>query len=323
MRFAVSCSAGRVAAFSSLGCSLRACLPCDGAVSPSSPFYSTRRAGRCCFDVPAAWVVLIGPSSALVPAWLCFPLLSVSAGLCLRCGVDVRTDGIAGSVCSLAWGCGAVLPIHRPSLTASPHSTVMLFSFPFFLFARPPLACSSRSACLGLFPRPRPGGVLAAAWFAVAGGTVVCLLLIVSCRSLRLRSFAFVLPAARVFLSGLVFPLLAWSGFVACRRDPFRPAPCSLSRAFPTMSLLSVPVSSVGFGRLVAPCPPVLSLAIAWGRVIPSVRFLASPRRCRFSASRRSCVSSSLLGSFRVSPLVSVLLSFRPSPRLACRHAGR
>lgn len=43
-----------------------------------------------------------------------------------------------------------------------------------FLFARPPPACSSRSACLGLFPRPRPGDVLAAVWLAAAGVRAAC-----------------------------------------------------------------------------------------------------------------------------------------------------
>ena len=52
-----------------------------------------------------------------------------------------------------------------------------------FLSARPPPACSSRSACLGLFPRPRPGDVRAAAWLA-AGGWPVCLRFHLSCRSL-------------------------------------------------------------------------------------------------------------------------------------------
>lgn len=52
------------------------------------------------------------------------------------------------------------------------------------IFARPPPACSSRLACLGLFPRPRPGDAWAAAWLAAAGVRTVCLRSHPLCRSL-------------------------------------------------------------------------------------------------------------------------------------------
>lgn len=78
-------------------CSLRTCLPCDGVVSPSSPFYPTRRAGRCCFGVPAAWVVLIGFSSACISGSALLAFLYMSAGRCLRYGCDgVRTGWADG-----------------------------------------------------------------------------------------------------------------------------------------------------------------------------------------------------------------------------------
>ena len=85
-------------------------------------------------------------------------------------------------------------------------------------------------------------------------------------------------------------------------------SPCSLSRAFPTACLLSAPpVSSVGFGCVVALCPTVPALSIAWRcRVIPSMRCLASPRRCR------------LFVSFPVSFPLRLILSVPPASRPLC-----
>lgn len=148
---------------------------------------------------------------------------------------------------------------------------------------------------------------------------------IVSCRSLAERSFAFVLPDARVFLSCLVFSLFTGSGLGGRHW-----APSSFRPVFPVPCvsycvLAFRPVSSVGFGWLVAPCPPVLALAIAWGCVIPSVRSLASPRR--------PCVSSSLcfarlVPRFAVprrSPSRSSVCLLRPSRSRAvsCRSCHR
>ena len=103
----------------------------------------------------------------------------------------------------------------------------------------------------------------------VVGVGSVCLLLIVSCRSLtafvrfRLACGSGLTPGPRLFL-------LAWSGLGGLSSGPvlsLRPRVPS-SRAFPASSLLSplLLVSSVGFGRLVvsllARYAP--ALAIAW-----------------------------------------------------------
>ena len=98
------------------------------------------------------------------------------------------------------------------------------------------------------------------------------------------------------------FFLLAWSGL-----DALSPGPVLASPRVPRPMRFLLrpcfrPVSSVGFGRLVAPCLIVLASAIAWGRVIPSVRSLASLRRCRLSASCPPLrLVLSLLGSSRAS----------------------
>lgn len=58
-------------------------------------------------------------------------------------------------------------------------------SLPFpFSFARPPLACSRRLACLNCSPARRAWDVRTGGRSATAGGMAICLLLIVSCRSL-------------------------------------------------------------------------------------------------------------------------------------------
>lgn len=94
------------------------------------------------------------------------------------------------------------------------------------------------------------------------------------------------------------FFLLAWSGL-----DALSPGPVLASPRVPRPMRFLLrpcfrPVSSVGFGRLVAPCLIVLASAIAWGRVIPSVRSLASLRRCRLSASCPPPASRSLFARF-------------------------
>ena len=97
----------------------------------------------------------------------------------------------------------------------------------FFSFARPPIAGSSLLARLVCSPAPGAWDVRTGDRFAAAGGTAVCLLLIVSCRSLRLRSFAFVLPAVWVFISCLVFLpacLVGSRSPVAEARSALRPA---------------------------------------------------------------------------------------------------
>lgn len=91
------------------------------------------------------------------------------------------------------------------------------------------------------------------------------------------------------------FFLIFGSGLVRLCRVP-SVSPCAFSsRAFPASSLLSLPTPSHPSGSVVSSspaCQSALASAIAWARVIPSVRWLASHRRCRLSASC-PCVSSS------------------------------
>ena len=54
VRFAVSCPACRVAAFSSIGCSLRACLPCDGVPYRPPPRFIRQDGRGDAADDPAA-----------------------------------------------------------------------------------------------------------------------------------------------------------------------------------------------------------------------------------------------------------------------------
>lgn len=65
----------------------------------------------------------------------------------------------------------------RPRLLSSSHRPISSTGrrIRLSLFARPLPACSHRLACLGLFPRPRPGDAWAAAWLAAAGGRSACL----------------------------------------------------------------------------------------------------------------------------------------------------
>lgn len=175
------------------------------------PVYSTSGTGRCCFGVPAVWVVLIGFSSAGAGSAL-LAFLSMSAGRlpAMRGGRDWRAgraDGCGLFSCLTGWSsflrhsCSLLLLSLLLRLVSLPCS----FLFHSVPFARPPLAGSSLPSCLVCSPAPGAWDVRTGDRFAAAGGTAVCLLLIVSCRSLRLRSFAFVLPAARVFISCLVF----------------------------------------------------------------------------------------------------------------------
>lgn len=224
------------------------------------------------------------------------------------------------------------------------------FLFSLFPFALPPLPGSLLLAGLKQIPRPRAWDERTDDRFAAACGRAICLLLIVPCRSLA---------CARSLLSRLRFGFSSRvSFFPACRVGscPLASGPVLASPRVPRpvrfllRALLSVPASSVGFGRLVAPaCSPFLVLADGVGRVIPSVRFLGfAPSASAFSplvapASRPLCsaclVSRSSL-SRRSSPRLSVCLlrssrfrgglcsrvdlaPFRSSPRLACRRAGR
>lgn len=196
-----------------------------------------------------------------------------------------------------------------------------------FSFARPPPASSSRLACLNC---PPPPGVGCANGRSICGcgrdGGFACFL---SYRAaLSLRSFAFVSPAFRVFLSCLVSPCLPGRVLFACRRAPSSLRPVSpLPRAFPASSLFSVPASSVWLGRFVVPClsvcprlgdsvsVPCHPIGVGFPLLATLRLILSAPPPPR----RPSCFAPS---RFRA-VLVSVLISFRPSPRFACRRAGR
>lgn len=162
-------------------------------------------------------------------------------------------------------------------------------------------------SCLRTSISPPPPGV------GCANGRTICgcgrdgglLAFIVSCRSLAERSFAFVLPDVRVFLSCLVFFLLTGSGLGGRHWAPssFRPVfpvPCV---SYCVLAFRPCLIRRVRSDR--RPCFPVLALAIAW--------------RCRVILSVRSaCFVHLGLARPRVG-----LASFRPSPRLACRRTGR
>ena len=160
-------------------------------VSPGSPPHSTSETGR----------HEIGGRMAGVVMAACLPRMATGRGRSSTadgCGRRVLAwlfaclgamDGAARSfldrfsfpiiVSSNRFG-----PVSFHHLIASSHRLISSTGRNLlFLSARPPPACSSRSACLGLFPRPRPGDVRAAAWLA-AGGRPVCLRFHLSCRSL-------------------------------------------------------------------------------------------------------------------------------------------
>lgn len=228
----------------------------------------------------------------------------------MRCLLDVRMAGDEMMRCSC--------PVsHR-------------HSFPF----RPTPSCELFLAC-GPHIIPRPRGVGGANGRSICGcgrdGDLLAFYRFVSLS--RLRSFAIVSPAVRVFIIGSPCSPFLSSGLVRLRRAP-SPVLASLRVPCPVRFLFRScfrPISSVGFGRLFAPCSPVLSLAIAWRcRVISSMRCFASPRRRRLSASRRPCVSSSLLGSSRASSRrVSSFLRLVRRPAcfahlgMRCRPVGR
>lgn len=98
-----------------------------------------------------------------------------------------RGDGRSGSIVSLivSFPSHRLIQSARSRLLSSSHRLISSTGRALlFLSARPPPACSSRLACLDLFPRPRPGDAWAAAWLAAAGVRTVCLRSHPLCRSL-------------------------------------------------------------------------------------------------------------------------------------------
>lgn len=159
--------------------------------------------------------------------------------------------------------------------------------------------------------------------FAVAGGTAICLFLIVSCRSLRLRSFAFVLPVARVFLSCLVFFLLSGSGLVRLRRGPTVSPYAFSSRAFSTARLLSAsshPSGSVGSSPFVRPSHLLGdSMAVSCHPIGVLPCFAPSASAFRRSSPLRLVLSP--LGSSRFPSRYAPLCRASPFPAPPCRSA--
>ena len=113
-----------------------------------------------------------------------------------------RGDGRSGSIVprSFLFSHHRLIQSTRARLLSSSHRLISSTGRGLlFLFARPPPACSSRLACFGLFPRPRPGDVMAATWLAAAGGEAACLRSRVPCRSLAVaRSLVAICPASLV-----------------------------------------------------------------------------------------------------------------------------
>ena len=123
----------------------------------------------------------------------------------LAAGVGVaaclpRGDGLSGSIVprSFLFSTRRLIQSARSRLRliiSSSHRRGGAFFFPFRL----PPAGSSRFACFGLFPRPRPGDVRAAVWLAAAGGAAACLRSRVPCRySAAARSLVAICSASLV-----------------------------------------------------------------------------------------------------------------------------
>ena len=126
-------------------------------------------------------------------------------------------------------------------------------------FSLSPFPLPSALLCLRVSINPPPPGVGCANERAVCGcgrdGGLLAF--IVSCRSLAERSFAFVLPDVRVFLSCLVSSLLTGSGLGGRRRIP---------SSFRLVSVLSL-------SSLLA-CPVLVRALAAW---VPRACVLLAP----------------------------------------------
>ena len=169
--------------------------------------------------------------------------------------------------------------------------------------------------CLRVSISPPPPGV------GCANGRTICgcgrdgglLAFIVSCRSLAERSFAFVLPDVRVFLSCLVFPAYRvgsrWSssGPVLVSPRVSRPVRFLLRACFPPSSHPSGSVDSSFLARssslsaLLVSCLVSLRLAVP---PVPIVGLLAS----LVSVSWRSCPSCGLVSVLPRSAYLPALL---------------
>lgn len=198
----------------------------------------------------------------------------------------------------------------------------------FLFFALYPLPGSCRFACLNWSPAPGRGMCERAIDLRLRAGRQFCLFLIVSCRSLtafvRFRlacgsDFHLVPRFSSCLLGRVSVPIVGARSLFA---PPMFFVPC-----VPCFVLASAPVSSVWLGRLVVPCLPVCprlgdSVAVPCHPIGVGFPLLATLRLILSAPPpprRPSCFAPS---RFRA-VLVSVLLSFRPSPRPACRRAGR
>lgn len=174
----------------------------------------------------------------------------------------------------------------------------IVLSFP----SRPTPSPRLSSICLlKLFPRPRAWDVRAGGRFAAAGGTTVCLLPIVSCRSLAIaRSLLlFGSPCGAV-------PIAPCRAFcLGCLVAPVHRLPVFFIKAFQRNSISLAPVSP----HLVP------SSRLARHSVIPFPRFAA--------CLTRHLVSSVVSSSHFLGLLLAFRLTFRPASRPASRFAAR
>lgn len=223
--------AGRVSVFSSLVVFIMlACL----AIPYRPPPRSIRQAGRGVVFLRSGGVGGAFPSVSRrrgFLARLCLLSYPCRRGGCLRYGRDGVRTGLGGrvrSVLLLAWrgrhSFGILARCSFSPYCASPHPDAMLFSLSSFPLRPTPSCGSSRFACLNCPPPPGAWDVRTGDRFAVAGGAVICLFLIVSlsCRVAHSACARSLSSCLRLGFSSRVsfFFLLAWSGLVACRRDP-------------------------------------------------------------------------------------------------------
>lgn len=175
-----------------------------------------------------------------------------------------------------------------------------------FIFARPPPVRSSRSACRGLFPRPRPGEVRA--WgMACGGGGCACLRSsspvplsrsrsFACCYMSPCRRFALFYPGRCVAIYGLFLPL-------SCRRW-----------RFPIHALKSHPVASHGHFRR---CCPLTFLVSFRRLVLASLPCFSPLPGCGVMAWVRAFSCGELVKTARVRSFVPGVVS-----RFSCHVAG-
>lgn len=211
-------------------------------------------------------------------------------------GAFFRSFGLSGGRRFGAW-CGR-LSSPPPPVSPLPHHHLRPAGRGLCLvifFFRPSPSCGFSLACGShIFPRPLAWDVRTGGRFAAAGGMAICLLLIVSCRSLACaRSFSSCLMFGSSSRASFFF-LLAVSGLVRLRWGPsslcpVSPVPCvscfvssaSVFRLLPLRLVLSARfVSCLVQPRLVVPRPDcrfACFTRLALVAVLPSCRLYHVP----------------------------------------------